>query len=78
MAVRIEGLERLFVFNGVKLPDPSPDFTVDQKLFATDQRERERSQADNEPEEAKYESSNLIEAAMISRQCWYLANIPRN
>jgi hypothetical protein len=30
MAVRIEGLERLFVFNGVKLSDPSPDFTVEQ------------------------------------------------
>jgi PRTRC genetic system protein C len=30
MAVRIERLERLFVFNGVKLPDPNPNFTVEQ------------------------------------------------
>ena len=30
MAMRIERLERLFVFNGVKLPDPNPDFTVEQ------------------------------------------------
>jgi PRTRC genetic system protein C len=30
MTVRIERLERLFVFNGVKLPDPNPDFTVEQ------------------------------------------------
>ncbi|MBZ5490271.1 MAG: PRTRC system protein C [Acidobacteriia bacterium] len=30
MAVIIERLERLFVFNGVKLPDPNPDFTVEQ------------------------------------------------
>ena len=30
MAVTIERLERLFVFNGVKLPDPNPDFTVEQ------------------------------------------------
>jgi PRTRC genetic system protein C len=30
MAVRIERLERQFVFSGVKLPDPNPDFTVEQ------------------------------------------------
>lgn len=30
MTVRIERLERLFIFNGVKLPDPNPDFTVEQ------------------------------------------------
>jgi PRTRC genetic system protein C len=30
MAMTIERLERLFVFNGVKLPDPNPDFTVEQ------------------------------------------------
>jgi PRTRC genetic system protein C len=30
MAIRIERLERLFLFNGVKLPDPNPDFTVEQ------------------------------------------------
>jgi PRTRC genetic system protein C len=30
MAVKIEKLERLFVFNGVKLPDPNPDFTMEQ------------------------------------------------
>jgi len=30
MAVTTERLERLFVFNGVKLPDPSPDFSVEQ------------------------------------------------
>jgi PRTRC genetic system protein C len=30
MAVTIERLERLFVFNGVKLPDPNPDFSVEQ------------------------------------------------
>jgi PRTRC genetic system protein C len=30
MTVRIEKLERLFVFNGLKLPDPNPDFTVEQ------------------------------------------------
>jgi PRTRC genetic system protein C len=30
MAMTIERLVRLFVFNGVKLPDPNPDFTVEQ------------------------------------------------
>jgi PRTRC genetic system protein C len=30
MTVRIERLERLFVLDGVKLPDPNPDFTVEQ------------------------------------------------
>jgi len=30
MALKIEKLERVFLFNGVKLPDPSPDFTVEQ------------------------------------------------
>jgi PRTRC genetic system protein C len=30
MAVRIEALKRVFSFNGVKLPDPNPDFTVEQ------------------------------------------------
>jgi PRTRC genetic system protein C len=30
MTVRIERLERMFAFNGVKLPDPNPDFTVEQ------------------------------------------------
>src|SRR5882762_9294739 len=30
MTVKIEKLERVFLFNGVKLPDPSPDFTVEQ------------------------------------------------
>jgi PRTRC genetic system protein C len=30
MTVKIAKLERVFLFNGVKLPDPSPDFTVEQ------------------------------------------------
>jgi PRTRC genetic system protein C len=30
MAMRIERLERVFVFKGVKLPDPNPGFTVEQ------------------------------------------------
>ena len=30
MTLRIEKLERVFMFNGVKLPDPNPDFTVEQ------------------------------------------------
>ena len=30
MTVKIEKLERVFLFNGVKLPDPSLDFTVEQ------------------------------------------------
>ena len=30
MAVKVEKLERVFLFNGVKLPDPSPEFTVEQ------------------------------------------------
>jgi PRTRC genetic system protein C len=30
MAVRLERLERLFVFDGVKLPDPNPELTVEQ------------------------------------------------
>jgi len=30
MAVGIENLERIFLFNGVKLPDPNPDFAVEQ------------------------------------------------
>jgi hypothetical protein len=29
MAVRVEKLERVFVFNGVKLPDPNPEFSVE-------------------------------------------------
>ena len=30
MAIAIARLERVFLFNGVKLPDPNPDFTVEQ------------------------------------------------
>jgi PRTRC genetic system protein C len=30
MTVKIEELKRVFLFHGVKLPDPSPDFTVEQ------------------------------------------------
>jgi hypothetical protein len=30
MAVRVEKLERVFVFNGAKLPDPNPEFSVEQ------------------------------------------------
>lgn len=30
MAVKVEKLERVFLFNGAKLPDPSPEFTVEQ------------------------------------------------
>lgn len=30
MAIKVEKLAREFVFNGVKLPDPNPDFTVEQ------------------------------------------------
>jgi len=30
MAVKVERLERVFLFDGVKLPDPSPDFTAEQ------------------------------------------------
>jgi PRTRC genetic system protein C len=30
MTVKVEKLERVFLFNGVKLPDPSPNFTVEQ------------------------------------------------
>ena len=30
MKIKVEKLERVFLFNGVKLPDPSPDFTVEQ------------------------------------------------
>jgi PRTRC genetic system protein C len=30
MSVKIEALGRVFLFNGVKLPDPNPDFTVEQ------------------------------------------------
>ena len=30
MKVKVEKLERVFLFNGVELPDPSPDFTVEQ------------------------------------------------
>ena len=30
MSVKIEALGRVFLFNGVKLPDPNPDFSVEQ------------------------------------------------
>jgi len=30
MPVKVEKLERVFVFNGTKLPDPNPAFTVEQ------------------------------------------------
>jgi PRTRC genetic system protein C len=30
MPVKIEALERVFLFNGVKLPDPNPDFSAEQ------------------------------------------------
>jgi PRTRC genetic system protein C len=30
MSVKIEALGRVFLFNGMKLPDPNPDFTVEQ------------------------------------------------
>ncbi len=30
MAVTVEKLERTFLFNGAKLPDPNPAFTVEQ------------------------------------------------
>jgi PRTRC genetic system protein C len=30
MAVKVEKLERVFLFNGAKLPDPNPEFSVEQ------------------------------------------------
>jgi PRTRC genetic system protein C len=30
MSVKVEKLERVFSFNGAKLPDPSPEFTIEQ------------------------------------------------
>ena len=30
MPVKVEKLERVFLFNGTKLPDPNPAFTVEQ------------------------------------------------
>jgi PRTRC genetic system protein C len=30
MTVKAEKLERTFLFNGAKLPDPNPEFTVEQ------------------------------------------------
>lgn len=30
MAVKIQKLERVFLFNGAKLPDPNPEFSVEQ------------------------------------------------
>jgi PRTRC genetic system protein C len=30
MAVTIQKLERTFLFNGAKLPDPNPEFSVEQ------------------------------------------------
>jgi len=30
MALKIETLVRVFAFNGVRLPDPNPKFTVEQ------------------------------------------------
>ena len=30
MPVQVEKLERVFLFDGVKLPDPNPDFSVEQ------------------------------------------------
>lgn len=30
MPIQIQKLERVFLFNGVKLPDPNPAFTVEQ------------------------------------------------
>jgi PRTRC genetic system protein C len=30
MAVKIEKMERVFLFNGAKLPDPNPAFTIEQ------------------------------------------------
>ena len=30
MTVKVEKLERVFMFNGAKLPDPNPEFSVEQ------------------------------------------------
>jgi PRTRC genetic system protein C len=30
MPIKVEKLERVFLFSGVKLPDPNPEFTVEQ------------------------------------------------
>ena len=30
MTVKVEKLERIFLFNGAKLPDPTPEFSVEQ------------------------------------------------
>jgi len=30
MPVQVQKLERVFLFNGAKLPDPNPTFTVEQ------------------------------------------------
>jgi PRTRC genetic system protein C len=30
MAVEVKKLERVFLFNGAKLPDPNPEFTIEQ------------------------------------------------
>ena len=30
MTIKVEKLERVFLFNGAKLPDTNPDFTVEQ------------------------------------------------
>jgi len=30
MAVTVQKLERIFLFNGAKLPDPNPEFSVEQ------------------------------------------------
>ena len=30
MALKVETLKRIFLFSGVKLPDPNPGFTVEQ------------------------------------------------
>lgn len=30
MSVKVEKLERVFVFNGAHLPDPNPEFSVEQ------------------------------------------------
>ena len=30
MTVKVEKLERIFLFNGAKLPDPNPEFSIEQ------------------------------------------------
>jgi hypothetical protein len=33
MAVTVQNLERTFLFNGAKLPDPNPESSVEQSLL---------------------------------------------